>query len=183
MINPMIHETELMISEEVILEKIASLAKQIDHKYQGESLVIVMVLKGALCFVADLIRQIRTPFILEVVQCKSYGAQGSVRGDLTILGLDELNITGQHILVVDDIFDSGITMTGICERLYHKHPKSLSSAVLLCKRVPRAVTMQPDYVLFSIDNEFVVGYGLDFKEHYRGLRGIYKMMETQGLSL
>ena len=162
-----------MITEESILQKIDSLALELDQKYQGQEVTLVMVLKGSICFTSDLLRRLQTPVILETVQCKSYGQNGSLRGDLTIFGADSLNIGGKHVLVIDDIFDSGVTLRHVLESLERKSPKSLTSAVLLSKQIPRESSVQPDYILFNIENEFVVGYGLDYKEHYRGLRGIY----------
>ena len=164
-----------MITEESILQKIDSSARELDQKYQGQELTFVMVLKGSICFASDLIRRLQTPVILETVQCKSYGQNGSLRGDLTISGVDSLDIEGKHVLVIDDIFDSGLTLKHVLESLERKSPKTLASAVLLSKQIPREHSVQPDYILFTIENEFVVGYGLDYKEQYRGLRGIYTL--------
>jgi hypoxanthine phosphoribosyltransferase len=172
----MSNDKQLVIAEETILKEIASLAQKIDDTYQGQEIVIVMILKGSICFVADLIRQIKTPFILETIQCKSYGMKGSSRGDLQIIGLDDLDLSHKHVLVVDDIFDSGVTMASVLDSIQKKHPQTLRSAVLLSKQIPRSVAIEPDYVVFPIDNIFVIGYGLDFKELYRGLRGIYKII-------
>ncbi|MCX6990295.1 MAG: hypoxanthine phosphoribosyltransferase [Chlamydiae bacterium] len=162
-----------MITEESILEKIDSLALELDQKYQGQEVTLVMVLKGSICFASDLLRRMQTPVILETVQCKSYGQNGSLRGDLSISGVDTLDIEGKHVLVVDDIFDSGFTLSRVLETLQNKNPKTLTSAVLLAKEITREHSALPDYILFTIENQFVVGYGLDYKEHYRGLRGIY----------
>ena len=169
----MTREFNLMITEESILQKIDSLAFELDQKYQGQEVTLVMILKGAICFAADLLRRMQTPVILETVQCKSYGQNGVSRGELTISGVDSLDIEGKHVLVVDDIFDSGFTLTRVLGTLQSKNPKTLTSAVLLTKQIPRESSLQPDYILFTIENHFVVGYGLDYKEHYRGLRGIY----------
>ena len=171
---------ELMISEEVILKKITSFAAVIDERYQNSPVVVVMILKGAICFTADLIRQISSPTILEMIKCESYGAGGVHRGELKIVGMENLSIQDQHVLVVDDIYDSGVTLDTVLQQLSAKGPKTLSSAVLLSKKIAnRSVQSAPDYVMFDIENEFVVGYGLDFKEFYRGLRGIYKLVEKE----
>ncbi|MES2344670.1 MAG: hypoxanthine phosphoribosyltransferase [Chlamydiota bacterium] len=166
---------EVVISEEEILKKISSVAKQLDHDYAGQEIVIVIVMKGAICLVADLIRHLSSPCSLEFVRGSSYGARGVERGDLIITGLEAMNVTGKNVLVVDDIFDSGTTLTEIVNQFKKLQPITLKSLVLLSKKVERTVNYTPDYVLFEIENRFVVGYGLDYKEHYRGLPGIYTM--------
>lgn len=170
----MTSDFELMISEEAILSKIASLAKQLDQKYQGEEITLVMILKGSICLVADLLREMSSPVVLEAIRCESYGQRGTSRGELILSGEEKLQIEGKHVLVVDDIFDSGFTLGRVLEVLKAKKPKSLASAVLLSKHLHRDIFFKPDYILFEVEDEFVIGYGLDYKEHYRGLRGIYK---------
>lgn len=169
-----------MISEEAILKKITSLAKELDQRYNGEEITLVMILKGSICFVADLIRRIESPVVLETIRCESYGQRGSARGDLVISGEDKLMLEGKHVLVVDDIFDSGFTLSKVLDVLRSKRPKTLSSAVLLSKNIQRESSFKPDYVLFSLEDRFVIGYGLDYKEHYRGLRGIYTFADKIG---
>lgn len=164
---------ELLISQDEIKSKIADFARMIDIQYQGEELMIVMVMKGAICFTADLIRELKTPCTIEYVRTSSYGQQGKKRGELKIFGLDELNPSSKNVLLVDDIFDSGATLSQVVAKLQEKHPKSLKSVVLLAKNVDSDVIYTPDYALFNIENQFVIGYGLDYKEYYRGLPGIY----------
>ncbi len=132
-----------------------------------------MVLKGALCLTADLIRALKTPLTLETIKAKSYGQRGALRGELILEGLEEIDLESKNILLVDDIFDSGETLRQIVAKLTLKNPKSLRSLVLLSKNTPRETGYLPDYALFHIENLFVIGYGLDYKEHYRGLPGIY----------
>ena len=169
---------ELMISKEAIEKKIASFALQLDQKYQQEEVILIMILKGSICFVADLIRQIHFPCILETIRCQSYGYRGAKRGNLVIEGLEKIEISGKHLLVVDDIFDSGITLSTIVDVLEKKHPKTITTAVLLEKPAGKLVEYKPDYSLFLIEDEFVIGYGLDYNEHYRGLSGIYKFVTS-----
>jgi hypoxanthine phosphoribosyltransferase len=176
----MTNQFELMIPEEAILEKIASLAKQLDQKYKGEEITLIMILKGAVCFAADLLRHMQSPVVLETLRCESYGQRGTLRGSLVLSGEEKLHIEGKHVLVVDDIFDSGYTLSKVLEVLKAKRPKSLSSAVLLSKHLHRDFSFVPDYVLFTLEDEFVIGYGLDYKEHYRGLRGIYRFRTKEG---
>ncbi len=162
----------ILIDQEKIKSKVTEVAKQIEQDYQNKDLVVVMVFKGALCIVADLIREINLPLNIEAVQCSSYGALGTQRGELKVYGLDRVNVHNRDVLIVDDIFDTGHTMATLYKELEKQAPHSIKSCVLLCKNVPH-VTTPPDYVLFEIENEFVVGYGLDYKELYRGLPGIY----------
>src|SRR5579862_8932717 len=160
---------QLLISPDQIKNKIADVARRIDADYQGEELTIVMVMKGALCIAADLIRELKTPCSIEYVSASSYGQRGEKRGELKIFGLEELDLKSKHVLLVDDIFDSGETVSQIMAKMKKKNPKTLKSLVLLVKNVERDVTYIPDYVLFKIENLFVIGYGLDYKEYYRGL--------------
>jgi hypoxanthine phosphoribosyltransferase len=162
----------ILIDEVSIKNKVKETARQIERDYENKDLVIVMVLKGSLCVVADLIREINLPFNIEAVQCSSYGANGVERGALTVYGLDRVQVHNRDVLIVDDIFDSGHTMATLYREFAKQKPHSMKSCVLLAKNVPH-VTEIPDYVLFNIENEFVVGYGLDYKELYRGLPGVY----------
>ncbi len=163
-----------LIEKEQIAEKVKETATQITLDYQGKDLVIVMVLKGALCIVADLIREIDLPLDVQTVQCSSYGARGTERGELTVIGADLLKIHNRDVLIVDDIFDTGHTMVTLIDTLKEQNPRSIKTCVLLNKQdVPKITDYRPEYVLFDIANLFVVGYGLDFKEQYRGLSGVY----------
>ena len=164
---------QLLISEERIQKRVHEVARLLDQYYQGEELVLVAVMKGAICIAADLLRALKTPTILECVQASSYGQKGAMRGELTIHGYEKLDLASKHVLLVDDIFDTGHTLTQILSRLEEKQPRSLKSLVLLSKEVNRSFSYEPDYVLFSVENLFVIGWGLDYKEHYRGLPGIY----------
>jgi len=166
-------DLEPLIPSSEIALKLKEVGAQIDKEYNGSELVIVMVMKGAIMVTADLIRNLHIPVSVEYVKAKSYGKNGMTRGKLAVFGLKELDIKGKNVLIVDDIFDSGTTMTTLIKKFQEKNPKTLRSLVLLLKQVPRKVTYRPDFVLFEIQNRFVVGYGLDYKELYRGLPGIY----------
>jgi hypoxanthine phosphoribosyltransferase len=166
-----------LITSQQIQKKIAEVAQQIDRDYQGRTLTIVMVMKGAICLVADLIRKLQIPCQIEFVHASSYGHRGTRPGELAVLGLDMLDLSHRDILIVDDIFDTGATLTEIVRQIGEKRPNSLKSLVLLDKKASRSTSYRPDYSLFEIDNHFVVGYGLDYKELYRGLDGIYLFEE------
>lgn len=166
---------KLLIEPKEIHKKVRQAAREIAREYQTKDLVIVMVLKGAICLVADLIRELHIPFELETVQCSSYGERGAERGDLEIFGADRLRIHNRDVLVVDDIFDTGNTLEGLCAALSTKQPRSLKSLVLLSREIPTKKAIKPDWILFSIPDHFVVGFGLDYKELYRGLNGIFSI--------
>jgi hypoxanthine phosphoribosyltransferase len=170
-------QLDLLISREEIQNKIAKVATQLELDYMHEEIVIVMIMKGALCLVADLIRAISVPCVIESIQASSYGMRGTVRGDLQIRGLENLDLASKNVLLVDDIFDSGHTLFQVHLALKQKHPKSLKSLVLLSKNAS-SLNYQPNYTLFSIEDRFVVGYGLDYKEYYRGLPGVYTLKEV-----
>jgi len=160
---------ERLISKEQIEKKVKEAAAAIDNELQGEPLTIVMIMKGALCITADLMRQLNNPCTLEYIQTSSYGARGSNQGDLVISGLDKLDIKDKNVLIVDDIFDTGVTLSKVVQKIQELQPKSLRSLVLLSKKVPHKTNYRPDYILFEIENRFVIGYGMDYKEHWREL--------------
>lgn len=163
---------ELVISSKEISEKIQAVGKQINLDYADKDLTIVIIMKGAICLTADLIRNIDIPFKLEYLNASSYGNNGTSAGKLTIKGLKNLDVEGRDILLVDDIFETGKTMAGVVELIQTKNPKSVKTLTLLVKDIPRDTTTLPDYVLFHIPDLFVIGYGLDYKELYRGLPDI-----------
>lgn len=164
---------ELLISPEAIDQKVKQIAAQIDKEYRGEEITMIMVMKGAVCVASDLMRALKTPTKIEFIKASSYGMNGSKQGQLKLMGIEHLDLKGKNVLIVDDIFDSGKTMTSIVEQLKEKQPKSLKTVVAFIKNVKREIAYRPDYVLFEVENKFIVGYGLDYKERYRGLPGIY----------
>lgn len=171
---------ELLISQDEIRRRISEVTLLLDTQYQGEELVIIIVMKGAICIAADLIRELKTPCKIECVKASSYGSRGVSRGDLQITGLEEIDLSSKNVLLIDDIFDSGETISQLVIQLKSKNLKSFKSLVLLSKNVKRQITYIPDYILFEIENLFVVGFGLDYKEYYRGLPGIYILNSFNG---
>jgi hypoxanthine phosphoribosyltransferase len=172
-----VENLRLVITPDQIHKKIAEAAKKIDAAYAGKEITLIMVMKGALCLTADLIRQLKTPLTIDAIQAKSYGLRGIHRGELRIEGLEDLDLASKDVLVVDDIYDSGQTLSQIVKQIRTKNPRSVKSLVLLSKNIAQETDYSPDYALFSIENLFVIGYGLDYKEHYRGLPGIYVFEE------
>lgn len=149
------------------------MAIELNREYQGKKLTVLAVMKGGIFLASDLMRHLTMPFTLECIKASSYGQNGTNRGELTITGLDKIDLTGKDVLVIDDIFDSGHTMSGIVSKLAARNPNSVKTIVLVMKDVARSVNYRPDYTLFTIPNRFVVGYGLDYKEYFRGLPGVY----------
>ena len=177
-LNPLdmdLTQLELLISEESILQKIEEAAAELDEIFGGDEFTIVMIMKGSICLVADLLRNIRSPCSLEFIQATSYGQKGVERGELSFFGLENIDVHQKNVLLVDDIFDSGVTLSEAMKHLTAQNPKSLKSLVLLSKKVPRKTDYLPDFALFEIEDRFVVGYGLDYKELYRGLPGVFAM--------
>ena len=154
----------LLISEQHIKNRVAEIATQIDVEYQDKELTLIIVMKGAICLVADLMRVIKVPITLDYVQASSYGQNGMNAGTLTLRGIENLELKDQHVLIVDDIFDTGHTMSEIKKELLKQGPASLKTLVLLLKNKARTINELPDYTLFTIENEFVIGYGLDLNE-------------------
>lgn len=163
---------KLLISADQIKERVKQIAAQLDHDYKGKEITLVMVMKGAVCITSDLIREIKTPCSLEYVTASSYGNK-TVAGQLTLSGFDGLNLKEKHVVLVDDIYDTGATISEIKRQLLEHAPASLKTLVLLLKNKERSTKEVPDYILFNIENEFVIGYGLDYDQLYRGLPGIY----------
>ena len=160
---------EVLISEEQLAAKVAELGARISKDYEGKKLIILGVLKGSVVFMADLIRQITIPVEMDFMAVSSYGSGTKTSGVVKILkDLDRL-IQGYHVLIVEDILDSGMTLSYLTELLRDRNPASIRIATLLDKPDRRKVDIKPDYVGFRIPDEFVVGYGLDYAELYRNL--------------
>lgn len=159
----------ILISREAIAAKVAELGRRISDDYQGKDLLVVCVLRGAIVFTADLLRQITGNVSLDSISISSYGASTQSSGVVRFLkDLDE-SIENRHVLVVEDIIDTGLTLKYLTENLRSRNPQSLKICTLLDKPSRRQVDIRPDYVGFQISDHFVVGYGLDFAERYRNL--------------
>ncbi len=160
---------KILISEEQLAAKVAELGAAISRDYEGKKLMILGVLKGSVVFMADLLRHITIPVEMDFMAVSSYGAGVKTTGVVKILkDLDRL-IEGYHVLVVEDILDSGMTLSYLTELLRDRGPTSVRIATLLDKPERRKVDIAPDYVGFTVPDEFVVGYGLDYAELYRNL--------------
>ena len=164
------HIGRILLSEDAILQRVWLLGQQISNDYRGREITIVCVLKGAVVFLADLIRNLDVPTNLDFVQISSYSDGTESSGEAKFLQGLTTNIEGRHVLVIDDIVDSGLTLRCLKEILTAKRPESLKLCVLLDKAGERRIEdVKVDYVGFEIPDEFVVGYGLDYKQQFRGL--------------
>lgn len=164
--------TEVLLTEQEIHDKIAELCRRVETDYAGETPLLVGVLKGAVMVMADVARELRLPVEMDFMAVSSYGASTQSSGVVRILKDLDTELDGRHVIVVEDIIDSGLTLAWLKENLQSRGPASLEVLALL--RKPDAAKVQVDvtYVGFDIPNEFVVGYGLDYAERYRNLRAV-----------
>ena len=174
------HTVDVMISEQEIATRIAELGKQISEHYRssGSEMVLVGLLRGSFMFIADLCRSIDVPHEVDFMTASSYGSGMSTTRDVKILkDLDE-DIRGKDVLIVEDIIDSGNTLSKVREILHLREPKSLAICTLLDKPERREVEVAVEYVGFTIPDEFVVGFGIDYAQRYRHLPYIGKVIPT-----
>ena len=160
---------QVLLTKEQIEQRVAEMGKQITADYQGKDLIVVVLLKGAAWFATDLTRAIDLPLRVDFMVASSYGNGTSTTGNVKVkLDISE-NIAGKHVLLIDDIIDSGVTFAAISDMLCQNKPASLKT-VALCDKADRRVNgMEADYVGFKIPDEFVVGFGLDYAGDYRNL--------------
>lgn len=159
----------ILLTEQQLREGVERMAGQIKAHYQDRPLTIIGVMTGSVVLLADLIRLLDMPLRVGVVQARSYRGHATVPGQLSINSDSLPDIAGRHVLLVDDIFDTGHTLFELLDQLDALQPASLRSAVLLRKQGRQRVAMTPDHVGFEIPDEFVVGYGLDYRDEYRNL--------------
>lgn len=159
----------VLISEEEIAKKLEEIGAQITEDYRDKDLLIVCVLKGAFIVMADLARHIHLPVEFDFMAVSSYGAATKTSGVVRILKDLDQEITGRHVLIIEDIIDSGLTLNYLLKSLQVRKPASIEVATLLLKEGIQRVPIHVKYVAFSIGPEFVVGYGLDYEQKYRNL--------------
>jgi tRNA(Ile)-lysidine synthase len=159
----------VLVSQEQIAEKIAELAARIDADYAGREVLLVGVLKGAVMVMADLARALHLPVSLEFMAVSSYGSSTSSSGVVRILKDLDRDIEGCDVLVVEDIVDSGLTLSWLLRNLHQRRPRSIEVLALLRKPEAAEVAVPVKYMGFDIPSVFVVGYGLDYAQHYREL--------------
>jgi hypoxanthine phosphoribosyltransferase len=162
-------EMDVIFTREEIAVRVRVLGERITADYDGETLVIIGLLKGGAMFMGDLVREIGLPCEFGFITASSYGAGTESGGDVRILAECDCEIEGRHVIIVDDILDSGRTMSRLKSLLNEQRPASLKICTMLDKPSRRVVDLKADYFGFAIDDVFVVGYGLDYAGRYRNL--------------
>jgi hypoxanthine phosphoribosyltransferase len=161
--------SKVLIGDDAVAARVAELGAEVSEDYAGKDLLLVGVLKGAVFFMADLMRQLTIPCEVDFMAISSYGASTDSSGVVRILKDLDINIEGRDVLVVEDIIDSGLTLSYLIRNLESRNPASLEVCALLTKPARREIDVPVRYTGFEIPNEFVIGYGLDFGERYRNL--------------
>ena len=162
----------VLFDEPAINRRLDELAQQISNDYRDRELTVIAVLTGSLMFTADLLRRIPLPLKLDCLSVVTYHGKAQSSGEVIFKQVALPDVAGRDVLILDDILDSGHTLAAIRDKLEAANPRSIRVCVLLSKRKQRARDVEPDYVGFEIEDEFVVGYGLDFMERYRNLPSI-----------
>jgi len=160
---------KILIEEEELQKRVREMAEEITKDYAGKELLLICILKGAVMFYADLARNIRLPVQLEYMAISSYGNDVKTSGIVRIAKDVDTSLMGRHVLIIEDIMDSGLTLNHLTQLLAARNPASMKIACLLDKPERRECDITPDYRGFTIPNEFVVGYGLDYAGLYRNL--------------
>jgi hypoxanthine phosphoribosyltransferase len=161
--------SEVLIDQQTLQTRIDELGEEISSDYAGRDLLLIGVLKGAVFFMADLMRRLTVPCEIDFMAISSYGAATDSSGVVRILKDLDINIEDRHVLVVEDIIDSGLTLSYLIRNLEARNPASLEICALMTKPERREIDVDVRYVGFEIPNRFVIGYGLDFAERYRNL--------------
>jgi hypoxanthine phosphoribosyltransferase len=160
---------EILIDSDALRSRIAELGEEISAAYEGKDLLLIGVLKGAVFFMADLMRHLTVPCEVDFMAISSYGAATDSSGVVRILKDLDINIEGRNVLVVEDIIDSGLTLSYLMRNLESREPASLEICALMTKPDRREIDVPVRWIGFEIPNRFVIGYGLDFAERYRNL--------------
>jgi len=163
------------ITEAEITHRLECLAATINRDYQGQELLLIGILKGACIFLSDLARRLEIPVQIDFVRLASYGQKANSSGSVAITKDIELPVEGRHILIVEDIIDTGLTLTWYLDYLKKQQPASVKTCAMIDKKERREVELSPDYVGISVQSGFLVGYGLDFAERHRNLPAIYEV--------
>jgi hypothetical protein len=164
------YRIENLIDRKTVENRIKELAKQIEKDYAGEELYCVGLLKGSVVFLSDLVKEINSPVIIDFMSVSSYGSETVSSGDVKILKDTDLDLRGKHVLIVEDIIDTGLTLEHVIRYFKEsKGVKTLKTCTLLSKPERRKVNIDIDYVGFDVPDKFVIGYGLDYDQKYRNL--------------
>ncbi len=170
-------KTEVLLSRQEIEAKVRELAEEVSRDYQGKNLLLICVLKGAVVFLCDLLRLLEVGAEIDFMAVSSYGNSSKSSGVVRILKDLDQSIDNKDVLIVEDIIDTGLTLSYLRENLLSRNPASLRIITLLDKPERRIAQIKPDYCGFSIPDKFVVGYGLDYQEKYRNLPDLCVLLE------
>ncbi|NLY67031.1 MAG: hypoxanthine phosphoribosyltransferase [Tissierellia bacterium] len=168
---------EVLVTEEEIREKVKELGERITNDYKGKNLMLVGILKGAVMFLSDLARHIKIPVLIDFMAVSSYGTSSESTGVVRIIKDLETSIEDYDVLIVEDIIDTGLTLSYLTDNLRKRNAKSVKIVTLLDKPERRRVDVPVDYVGFTIPDEFVIGYGIDYAEKYRNLPFVASLKE------
>lgn len=166
-----------LFSEEEIANTVKDLARRIESDFANEEILFVCLLKGSFVFTSDLVRRVRNPSRIDFMRVSSYGNRMATRGNVEIIKDLEEDIENKNVVIVEDIIDSGLTLTRVRDMLLARSPKALKICALIDKRWRREVEIEGDYVGFTIDDGFVVGYGIDHAEYHRNRPDICVVVE------
>ena len=165
----------VVVSQTTIQKKVRELAKKISEDYNGEELVLIGVLKGGFIFLADLAREITIPVAIDFISVSSYGSSSKSSGVVRILKDIDIDIFNKHLLLVEDLIDTGLTLSHLKELFRTRNPKSIKVCTILDKPSKRLIDLPVEYPGIEIPDKFVVGYGLDYAEKYRNLPEVYEL--------
>ena len=168
---------EILLLKGTIDERIAGLGQTLTEAYKDKNLLVISLLKGSFIFTADLVRKIDLPVRIEFMTTSSYGHDEESSGHVKVIHDINVDLTDFDVLIVDDITDSALTMTGVIEILSRRNPKSIKSCVLLDKPSRRKVEYVPDYVGFEIPDMFIVGYGLNYGDYFRNIDHVFAFVD------
>jgi hypoxanthine phosphoribosyltransferase len=166
----------VVVSQAIIQKKVRELAKKISEDYNGEELVLIGVLKGGFVFLADLAREITIPVAIDFISVSSYGSSSKSSGVVRILKDIDIDISNKHLLLVEDLIDTGLTLSHLKELFRTRSPKSIKVCTILDKPSKRLIKLPVEYPGIEIPDKFVVGYGLDYAEKYRNLPEVYELL-------
>ncbi len=166
---------ELVLDSQTIQNRILEMGREISQDYQDKELVVIGVLKGAFIFMADLVRTISIPLATDFIQVSSYGNSSASSGKITLVSSPSHSVKGSHVLLVEDIIDTGLTMQWLADHFSEQGAASVRICSLIDKAERREHQINIDYLGFSIPRGFLIGYGLDFEEKYRNLPQIYHL--------
>ena len=168
---------EMLFTEEEISKKVKEMGSEITHDFMDKDLMVIGIFKGSFIFMADLVRQINLPVLVDFMSLSSYGASSKSTGEVRILKDLDFSVEGRDVLVVEDIVDTGYTLKYLQDNLSRRGANSVKFATFLDKKEARKTDVQLDYVGFIAPNDFIVGYGLDYAESYRNLPYIASLKE------